>query len=193
LGDLSREFLTLEQLIQLTETEYTTLDPRSVVLTRASLIDNLLERVLDLNFVTISRARFNSIFRDTGAPLSSFHAKIAVAHALGMFGDEFRSQIDRVRLIRNAFAHTMLPLSFDDELVAQECMKLVPARLTELPYQPDTDSPRERFIVTCDMLVNHLIRCVATLTAQIVAQGQRRRPWPDKYVPQHPHTSQNQG
>src|SRR5260221_8544577 len=123
LHDLSREFLTQEQMVQLAQDETSTLDARIVVLIRASLLDNFLENAIELNFVSINRTRFDAIFRNTNAPLSSFSAKIAVAHALGIFGDEFRSQLDRIKTIRNVFAHTMLPLSFDDDLVLDECMK----------------------------------------------------------------------
>ena len=43
------------------------------------------------------------------------------AHAMGIIGNELKSQLDRFRSIRNAFAHAMLSVSFDDELIAAEC------------------------------------------------------------------------
>jgi hypothetical protein len=43
------------------------------------------------------------------------------AHAMGIIGNELNSQLDRFRSIRNAFAHAMLSVSFDDELIAAEC------------------------------------------------------------------------
>src|SRR5215208_1856251 len=80
------------------------IDARAAALVLASFIDSMLERAIDLNFLLLSRKKDNALFRDKGAPLSSFSAKIAVAHALGIFDDEYRDQLDRFRAIRNTFA-----------------------------------------------------------------------------------------
>lgn len=89
----------------------------------------MLERAIDLNFLLLSRKKDNALFRDKGAPLSSFSAKIAVAHALGIFDDEYRDQLDRFRAIRNTFAHAIRPFDFNEPTIATECLKLDPRRL----------------------------------------------------------------
>jgi hypothetical protein len=79
------------------------------------------------------------------------------AHAMGIIGNELKSQLDRFRSIRNAFAHAMLSVSFDDELIAAECRKLDPQLLTKLQYRGATDTPQERFIAVGQMAAAILI------------------------------------
>jgi hypothetical protein len=105
------------------------IDARAAALVLASFIDSMLERAIDLNFLLLSRKKDNALFRDKGAPLSSFSAKIAVAHALGIFDDEYRDQLDRFRAIRNTFAHAIRPFDFNEPTIATECLKLDPRRL----------------------------------------------------------------
>lgn len=52
------------------------------------------------------------------APLSDFSSKIKMARALGIISKDEKSQIDCIRSIRNAFAHTMSPISFQTGEIA---------------------------------------------------------------------------
>jgi hypothetical protein len=47
------------------------------------------------------------------SPMGSFYNKVKVAHAIGMITDETRSNLDVIRAIRNAFAHAIVPISFN--------------------------------------------------------------------------------
>jgi hypothetical protein len=134
------------------------LDARAAALIMGALIDNLLEYAIFHNFVDLTEPQFNSLFRDPTAPLTSFAAKTALAHALGVFGNEFKKQLDTVRAIRNTFAHTILPIDFDHPPVSAKCRDLDPSRLTDHTYQAETDSPRERFTTVANMIATHLIR-----------------------------------
>ena len=62
---------------------------------------------------------------------------------MGIVGNELKSQLDRFRSIRNAFAHAMLSVSFDDELIAAECRKLDPHLLTKLQYRGVDESKKK--------------------------------------------------
>jgi DNA-binding MltR family transcriptional regulator len=52
------------------------------------------------------------------APLSSFSAKIQVAYAIGLIGPKATHDLDRIREIRNAFAHAKVSITFDTDAVA---------------------------------------------------------------------------
>ena len=140
------------------------MDGRAVALIASSVLDTVLESAIKFHFIELGKRRFNAIFRNPTAPLSTFSAKITIGHALGIYGDELRSQMDRIRAIRNAFAHAMLSISFDDPVVAAVCLKLSPQRL--LPrghqYQGEENTPRERFVVTTSLanilLMRHISR-----------------------------------
>jgi len=189
LHDLTRQLPTTDQFESII-TDAAAMDPRAAALVLASITDNLLEFAIRLNFVSLSEKRFNVLFRNPTAPLSSFSAKIAVGHALGLYGEEFRSQLDRLRGIRNAFAHAMLPVTFDEPLIAEECRKLDPARLTSGQYKPEENSPRERFTVVSTMIATHLIKSIGALSHKISVLGPRP-PWPDKFEPPLPPDIQN--
>jgi hypothetical protein len=93
LRDLPRQMPTDTELARLIE-GMDTFDARAAALIMSSMIDNLLEFAIKFNFVDLTEAQFNSLFRNPTAPLTSFAVKIALAHALGVYGDEFKKQLD---------------------------------------------------------------------------------------------------
>jgi hypothetical protein len=158
-------------------------DPRAAALVLA-FIDSLLEFAIKINFVDLDETAFNKLFRDPTAPLSSFSAKISVAHALGVYGDEIRSQLDRLRIIRNAFAHSIRPITFDEPLVRKECFRLDPAALIDAEYQADADAARERFTVVSQIIATQLLVYTNAIHAAVQAKG-RRKPFLQKLAVQH--------
>jgi len=191
LRDLPRQMPTAAEMAELVAS-MDNMDARAAALIMGSIIDNLLEYAILLNFVTLSETQFNALFRNPTSPLSSFSAKIAVAHALGVYGNESRRQLDKLREIRNAFAHTIHPIDFDNPLIAEECLNLDPSTLTDHQYQPITGTPRERYTTAGTMLATHLInynhfkysgRTFGAVPAPI--------PFPDKFVLRHPPNSEN--
>ena len=63
-----------------------------------------------------------------GAPLASFHAKILVAQALGIVHSDNRKDLDTIRNVRNAFAHSPTHIKFNDEPVKKLCLSLTIAK-----------------------------------------------------------------
>lgn len=160
------------------------MNDRAAALILAALLDNFLEMAIEVNFVSLSYAQRAAIFRSSEAPMSSFSAKIAIAHALGVYGDEIKRQIDRVRTIRNAFAHAVLHISFDEPIVLEECKKLDPQALTEMEYRSEKGTPKERFLATGQMLAVHLQKYILRVGQLNQTMG-RRQASPDKFVQQH--------
>jgi hypothetical protein len=56
-------------------------------------------------------------------PLSTFSNKILMGHALRIYDENTRCNLDIVRNIRNAFAHSKRPINFDHDLVIKELKK----------------------------------------------------------------------
>jgi Mannitol repressor len=72
-----------------------------------------LKQAITTKFVRIGNDYLESIFSDGGnGPLSTFSAKIKLAYALGIVSAETRLQIERVREVRNHFAHHKDKVSF---------------------------------------------------------------------------------
>jgi hypothetical protein len=141
-------------------------------------VDGLLERAINLNFVALGKEKYAHVFRDPMAPLSSFSAKILIAYALGIIDNEYKSQLDRFRSIRNVFAHAVKPVDFETDIIAAECNKLDPQRLMKAKYEPETDSPRERFTTVGTFIGLHLTEYCKLRIDQI---GDGTRPLPSPF------------
>lgn len=61
-------------------------------------------------------------------PLSSFAAKTKVAYALSLIDEETMEDLDRIRKIRNEFAHSVKTVSFKDSPVREYCKELSTAK-----------------------------------------------------------------
>jgi hypothetical protein len=90
------------------------------------------------------------LFEDRGL-LESFGAKITMGHALGLYGNQTRRNLDILREVRNLFAHDITQLSFATPEIAHACTELgiPPARedfrVADLGSDP---SPRDRYVFT---------------------------------------------
>jgi hypothetical protein len=149
LHDLSREIPPIDEVSALV-TSLVDMEARAAALIMASILDNFLESAISACFVKLSSTKFNTLFRDRQAPFSSFSNKISVAHALGVYDDSTRAQLDSIRSIRNAFAHTMQPIDFDHPVVATACNNLNPSAISGKSFTAHT--PREKFIGTATLI-----------------------------------------
>jgi hypothetical protein len=134
-------------------------DGRAAALVLTALLDSFLEWSLRFTFVPLEPDEFNSLFRESPGHISSFASKIALAHALGIFNRLERKAADNVRHVRNAFAHATSDISFESSAIADFCTAMDPSVLIEGgEYQAETNTPRERFTITCLLLCTKLIR-----------------------------------
>src|SRR5690606_8731412 len=58
-------------------------------------------------------------------PIASFSRKLHMAYAMGIVNKHYRKQIDLVREIRNACAHSRLPVSLSEPAIADAVRHLV--------------------------------------------------------------------
>jgi hypothetical protein len=126
LRDLSKKTLSEEEVGQLLEALN---NPRQApVLTAiygASIVEHDLEQLLRPRIGRNDSATWELLTSEAG-PLNTLHQKILIGYAIGAFGEFVRRNLDVVRNIRNAFAHTRTPyLDFDHELVKSELRKMV--------------------------------------------------------------------
>src|SRR3546814_9114869 len=92
-----------------------------------------------------------------GGPLGSFSNKMLAAYAFGIITDVIKSNIDTVRHIRNAFAHTMAPLTFSHAAIVTSLEKspLPNGKRTQLYKRLSSvreiapESPQDAFIILC--------------------------------------------
>lgn len=92
-------------------------DDRSVALIAATVIEQGLEAALLTKFVQLDPHEERYIFSDDSAPLRHFDAKIRLAYALGIIGENAKEDLSVFRKIRNTFAHSRLEIDFSTPVV----------------------------------------------------------------------------
>jgi hypothetical protein len=156
--ELRKEILTLEQISN--RIAYVTqAGDYEAAMVSASLLEFTLKLVIYDKFVTLSSDDQENLFDRPGASLGSLSARIAMAHALGIIQQGVRTQLNRVREIRNHFAHHRDIVSFEHPSVVAECEQLAP--YTNFPVKlAGLDIPqlgaKERYIQTCFWTVHEL-------------------------------------
>jgi len=82
------------------------------------------------------------LFRSNG-PLRSFEAKTRIGFAMGLYGDETANNLNCIRVIRNAFAHAVIPIGFETaEVIAAVALMTMPDILPPSAVDPETLKPR---------------------------------------------------
>jgi hypothetical protein len=100
-------------------------------------------------------------------PLSSFSAKIDLGVLLGLYPEEVRRDLHRLRDVRNQFAHEQEPRNFCYPKISEICAKFwLPHNLfivaTSGGPQGFPADARGRYILTVKLLVSLLRRAVVT-------------------------------
>jgi hypothetical protein len=85
---------------------------RGIALIAATMIDDILERTI-LAFL-VDHKDTGRLLDGFNAPLGTFSSRILVALALGLLSETEYSECERIRKIRNIFAHNF-PVSFEDQ------------------------------------------------------------------------------
>jgi hypothetical protein len=125
---------------------------RGAALVATAFIEHILVMVLCTRMAAVEGG-VNSWFYGDKAPFSSFSAKIKIARALGILGPQTEEYLDRLRNIRNLFAHTPRPADFSTPAVAAECRKLL---IADPDFQPSLSEGRRNFTLTVYQLVSAL-------------------------------------
>jgi hypothetical protein len=125
---------------------------RSAAIVAATLVESGLEEAIMTRIVALLEKEREALF-DNDAPLANFSAKIKIGRALRLYGPQTRAELDRIREIRNLFAHAKKKILFSTPEIAAMCSTLkffdkAPDRGLP-PPQTAASLPKYRFIVTC--------------------------------------------
>ena len=125
-----------------------------VVIASAAILDNQLERVLKKAMRPLSKKMHKRLFESFG-PLSDLASKILMAYALRIISVEIYDELEKIRQIRNEFAHSSEILNFDSKQIAPKFLAL------KKP-QTSTKNPPEIFVkcvtVIHEFLEAYLVR-----------------------------------
>jgi hypothetical protein len=126
----------------------------TAVLLSVSQLHNELERYV-VGTLAVKDEKELEGLTEPGGLLASFHLVIQLAYVLGLIDKIEREHLDRIRAIRNVFAHAMRPVGFHVNVIAKEANKL-PLRKDFADEYPQC-SPRERFVFSTMQLGTEFI------------------------------------
>ena len=111
---------------------------RSAAIIGAAFLDEHLKQLL-INFF-VDDAKEVAHLLSGESPLGSFGARIRAAYCLGLISRESFESLKLIKDVRNAFAHQLHGLTFDDKAIAAACKKLralqpIKSRFTQTPRQ----------------------------------------------------------
>jgi hypothetical protein len=169
-----REFISslpgIDDLPAMEQEFYLTPSARAAVLLQASLVEDTLRRMIQAKFVTGMSSDLTSRIFESNGPISTFGNRIIIGRALGLYGSVFHHDLEIIRELRNAFAHTRHPLEFETKEVADMCkhLRVVDSKLRQQPpiyseKYPDRKTvinkkhPRTRFTAACYTITVHLM------------------------------------
>lgn len=153
LQSLSRESLLPEDYPAL-HSELITSSDRAATIIACGMVESALLSAIAARLI-LGERKFELLFFGQDAPLRSFSAKIKIGRALGIYAGNLHGMLDRIRRVRNVFAHSIRPLSLTHELVEKELNKLPAATLSKVKLaglQLDLSrlTPhRERYLAVC--------------------------------------------
>ncbi|MHA6724259.1 hypothetical protein [Sphingomonas sp. RS2018] len=96
---------------------------RTAAIVGASMVESALEGLMTSALKSRSTDIAEKLFENRG-PLSDFHSKIVVAQAFAIITDRMADDLQRIRKIRNCFAHARLLIDFENPLIAREVAEL---------------------------------------------------------------------
>jgi hypothetical protein len=94
-------------------------DDLHIAIIAVSILEATLQQLVTSRLLKNDKEFLNRLFQNRG-PMSDFNSKILVAEAFGIVTGPLASELHVMRDIRNAFAHSKVPLSFEHEVVKRE-------------------------------------------------------------------------
>jgi DNA-binding MltR family transcriptional regulator len=125
----------------------TTEPDASAALVACSLLELALERALVSRMIALRKTEHDKIFSDSdGGPLSTLSAKTRMAYVLGIIGPIAKQDFDRIRVVRNVFAHTRRGTSFATPEIEHACNTLHFSKGMDITYTLDA---KMKFLMAC--------------------------------------------
>jgi DNA-binding MltR family transcriptional regulator len=157
-----RETRALLRALELDESEYV---DRSIAIIAASWLEKALEVGILSKFIKLDDEQRKRLF-DTyqHGPLADFSARIKIGAALDLFGPKTHDDLERIRVVRNAFAHSPQLLKFSTKEVAAVCNELhLPTTLTLVEGGGSSAGPKTRYVSTAIAITSRIkTRMVST-------------------------------
>jgi hypothetical protein len=131
--------------------EISQVSDRTAAIVLASWVERALEQWI-IQILPRRDAETLERLQDRDGPLSGFFAKIHLGYALSLYDAGVRDNLEIIRRIRNAFAHTPQAIDFKTEEIRTEVRKLK-FKPRGMPDEKIVSEYREAFALACMGLV----------------------------------------
>jgi DNA-binding MltR family transcriptional regulator len=130
---------------------------RGTALLGAEFLNAVLEALLRAHLVD-DKKKIDSLLRVDG-PLGTFSARIKTSYCLGLIGPKMYRDLERIREVRNAFAHCLAGQTFETASIKGRCEALETVRLV----RPQTRGGRNCYKIAVTSLYMHIaLRALGT-------------------------------
>lgn len=159
LRTLARQQGTVEDIAEFTRQLNNELNDRGSPLLAVTNADVALSQAL-YQCLRIGEAERDDIDKP-GGPLETFSQRITMGRALKIYGPDTEYNLDLLRLIRNAFAHAHVPITFETKEVAAaiglfRSSPVSPPRPVDVENKAVPSGNRQRFHHHCEIVTHNL-------------------------------------
>jgi hypothetical protein len=127
-------------------------DDRAVGIMAGAFLEYTLGLAIRSRLREMTPNEIDSLLDNQGhGALATFSQKIWMGFALGVFGEEHRSDLLRIKEIRNHFAHAPEGIGFDDPEIKALCRKL------KHPKRHPGDKPQRRPVSSRDRYLDSVL------------------------------------
>lgn len=161
--DLSRRQPTSEDVAAIRQRLSDSGPPIVTAILGQALVEAQLETLLRSRFKRKDDSTWGLLTSETG-PLSSFAAKITSGYAFGLYDEATKKNLNIVKDVRNAFAHTKAIIDFDNQLVAEKLEEIIIQGPRRRPDVIALESARKKnngqtiYMVLCLILYTRLVQ-----------------------------------
>jgi DNA-binding MltR family transcriptional regulator len=147
LKKLIKQTPNLQELYELLGHMQSDAHDRGAALTAGAILEGALKEALVTRFDHSLKTEPDYLFSHN-APLGTFSAKIRLGRATGIFEKDAADDLDCIREVRNAFAHTMFRLSFTTREITTACARLKKVDRVETEVLGRPPTARSRYLVS---------------------------------------------
>jgi hypothetical protein len=131
---------------------------RAAVLVCVSLLEQTLEDTIWERAAAHARDERERFFSENGGVASSLAEKILLAYVLGVIGPETRTDLTRIRQIRNVFAHAKRHLDFNMKEIVELCdFEMCKSKIWKANFSSTTLTQREIFVEVVQIIAEGLM------------------------------------
>jgi hypothetical protein len=157
---LSRREATVDDMAEFIRQVHLESNDRGAALLEATNADIALTQAI-YKLLSVSDDLRDSLDK-SGGPLETFSQRIVMGRVLRLYGDDTEYNLNLLRLIRNAFAHAHVPITFQSKEIAAavDLFRFVPLLP---PFKLGADKkaiptePRAKFHHFCEVVTHNLI------------------------------------